>query len=258
MCDEEGYCFPVNPNLAELYGVSVSSVSSWMNELRDAGFIDIEIDREGSRGVKRRVSITSRKRDVFTVHLERSLPENAMCSEPPLSVEGEKSLCNRRLTHIYTSSLLTEKDNNNTHTQREGEGREENEEPAFTSVRRLETRFPYSKLFNEDLTINLLLQQDGFGEAWRNYVRDMRRARKTPTESGARKLLSTLALRPKSAVDALKVCAEKGWKTLEWQWLEKVESLNVKTRRPIEKYASASEQRAARTNNYQPRKEPIL
>jgi hypothetical protein len=133
-------------------------------------------------------------------------------------------------------------------------------EDVYEEKKSLEQKFPYSRLFSEDLTINLLLEQEGFGEAWRTYVRQMRKARKNLTESGAKKLLTVLTLRPEQATNALKVCAEKGWKTLEWSWLEEKRSLNVKTQEqlPIPKFASASEQRAARLKSYQPRTEPIL
>lgn len=253
MCDEEGYCFPINNNLATLYNVEVNTISAWVSELVASGFVQSEIDREG--GNRRRVAL-----------LAAPITKNRDRVTTPLSVEGGSF---GRLTHIYSTSSISsseqeEKNNKETYIRREGEGREtnnENNESTLNPIRRLETRFPYSRLFNEDLTINLLLQQEGFGEAWRTYVRQMRKARKNLTEAGAKKLLSVLTLRPDKATDALKVCAEKGWKTLEWAWLEenKERSLNVKTREPVQTYASASEQRAARgANNHQPRKEPIL
>ena len=42
---EKGYCWASNARFASILGVSIRSIKRWMAELRDAGFIEIRIDR---------------------------------------------------------------------------------------------------------------------------------------------------------------------------------------------------------------------
>lgn len=43
LTQKEGFCWASNPYFAELYGVHKSTVSGWVKELRDAGYITVEI-----------------------------------------------------------------------------------------------------------------------------------------------------------------------------------------------------------------------
>lgn len=52
-----GYAFPSNQYLADLYGVSLRTISSSLAHLSDAGHILIEIDKE--KGNERRIYITT-------------------------------------------------------------------------------------------------------------------------------------------------------------------------------------------------------
>jgi hypothetical protein len=42
MIDEKGYCNPTNYQLAELYNVSSSTISKWIENLVDCGYINTE------------------------------------------------------------------------------------------------------------------------------------------------------------------------------------------------------------------------
>lgn len=57
LCNEKGYCWASNSYFAELYEVSKQSISSWVNSLKDNGYISIEYERKGEQIVKRKVSI---------------------------------------------------------------------------------------------------------------------------------------------------------------------------------------------------------
>tara|TARA_R100000655_G_scaffold30255_3_gene61004 strand:+ start:108 stop:707 length:600 start_codon:yes stop_codon:yes gene_type:complete len=54
-----GYCYATNNYFSELYKVNKNTVSSWISDLKDFGFIDIKIERnENKQVIKRRIAIT--------------------------------------------------------------------------------------------------------------------------------------------------------------------------------------------------------
>jgi DNA-binding transcriptional ArsR family regulator len=46
LCNERGYCWATNGYFAELYNVSKVSVSKWIGNLKDAGYISIEMEQD--------------------------------------------------------------------------------------------------------------------------------------------------------------------------------------------------------------------
>lgn len=52
LSNERGYCWASNQYFAELYGVSKKSVSNWISELRDGGYIHVEMTyKNGSKEI---------------------------------------------------------------------------------------------------------------------------------------------------------------------------------------------------------------
>ena len=52
LSNEKGYCWASNQYFAELYGVSKKSVSNWISELRDGGYIHVEMTyKDGSKEI---------------------------------------------------------------------------------------------------------------------------------------------------------------------------------------------------------------
>lgn len=56
LCNKTGTCWAGNKYFAELYGVDVRSITNWITQLVDAGFIDTKVVK--SQGNKRYLSIT--------------------------------------------------------------------------------------------------------------------------------------------------------------------------------------------------------
>ena len=55
LCNEKGYCWARNSYFSELYGVSKTSISNWISQLTEYGYIFSEIKyREGSKEIEHR------------------------------------------------------------------------------------------------------------------------------------------------------------------------------------------------------------
>ena len=56
LTSKEGYCWASNAYFAKLYNVTADTISDWVNQLKKAGFIDVEIDRD--KGNVRTIRVT--------------------------------------------------------------------------------------------------------------------------------------------------------------------------------------------------------
>ena len=55
LCNEKGYCWASNSYFAELYGVSIKSVSKWVNQLVEMGYLTSNmIYKKGSKEIQHR------------------------------------------------------------------------------------------------------------------------------------------------------------------------------------------------------------
>lgn len=55
LCNEKGFCWATNNYFAELYGVSKTTISRWLRDLKEKGYISIEmIYKEGSKEIDNR------------------------------------------------------------------------------------------------------------------------------------------------------------------------------------------------------------
>ena len=55
LCNERGYCWSENSYFAELYGVSNTSISKWINLLVQKGYLSSEITyKEGTKQIDKR------------------------------------------------------------------------------------------------------------------------------------------------------------------------------------------------------------
>lgn len=63
LCNKEGYCYATNKYFSNLYDVSVQSISAWINNLIDKGYLVSEFKyKEGTKEIEyRRLSIVLKK-----------------------------------------------------------------------------------------------------------------------------------------------------------------------------------------------------
>ena len=54
----KGYCFASNNYFAELYNVNKNTISLWIKELKDFGFIEVELLYKDKQVIERRIGIT--------------------------------------------------------------------------------------------------------------------------------------------------------------------------------------------------------
>ncbi|MER2119242.1 MAG: DnaD domain protein [Solibacillus sp.] len=108
LCNERGYCWASNSYFAELYKVSKSTVSRWIQQLIEKGYIDSEMHyKEGSKEVESRILTiaTPIRKNEYT----------------PMQKNGEGTHKNE-----YTPPLKNAKDNNtsfnNTSNNKEEKG----------------------------------------------------------------------------------------------------------------------------------------
>lgn len=79
LCNAEGYCWASNKYFAELYGVSVVSISKWINILVDRGYLSSQIIyKEGTKQIdKRYITILYEPiKEKFNTPIEEKFKEN--------------------------------------------------------------------------------------------------------------------------------------------------------------------------------------
>jgi len=94
LSNEKGYCWATNGYFADLYGVTKTTISSWITSLQTNGFIHIEM-KVTKIGTERRVFITEGGTKKFTPPLQKNL-------HPPLQ---------KNLHHNITSTNTTSSNN---------------------------------------------------------------------------------------------------------------------------------------------------
>jgi hypothetical protein len=58
LASKEGYCFASNRYFADLYDVTKNTISSWISDLHKAGFVSVQLIKEGNQVIQRRIGIT--------------------------------------------------------------------------------------------------------------------------------------------------------------------------------------------------------
>ena len=59
LANKKGYCFATNKYFAELYSVNKNTISLWVKELKDYGFIEVDLIYKDKQVIERRIGITN-------------------------------------------------------------------------------------------------------------------------------------------------------------------------------------------------------
>jgi hypothetical protein len=77
LANKKGYCFASNAYFARLYGVSKNTISSWISELKQNGFISVKIIKnENNEVIQRRIGINQNEEGGIYPNLEDNKQEN--------------------------------------------------------------------------------------------------------------------------------------------------------------------------------------
>ena len=74
---KEGFCWATNKYFAELYGVSKNTISLWINQLKNHGFIHVEVIRDKNKQVlKRKIWTINKNSDRSPTFKEEAIIKN--------------------------------------------------------------------------------------------------------------------------------------------------------------------------------------
>jgi hypothetical protein len=97
LCNEKGYCWASNNYFAELYGVSKTSISSWIASLKKGGYIKIEMFYEkGIRHIRITDDMAQENLKTPTRKLKDPLQENLTYNNKHIIIKNNTK--NRNLT----------------------------------------------------------------------------------------------------------------------------------------------------------------
>ena len=94
---ERGYCWASNARFASILGVSVRSIKRWIAELRDQGFIDVQIDREDFRE-QRKIWPSMENKEKFRVGQTCHPPHSPRQKGSTTNRQGVTQMAHRRDT----------------------------------------------------------------------------------------------------------------------------------------------------------------
>lgn len=83
LASKEGYCWATNDYFSKLYGVGISTVSAWINNLKKKKYISVEMERKGKTVTQRRIGILKKTKGSSTfleegssTFSEKGIPKN--------------------------------------------------------------------------------------------------------------------------------------------------------------------------------------
>lgn len=75
LCNDKGYCWASNSYFAELYGMSIKSISRAVSELKDCGYINVELQFKENKEVDKRIIRISNPMDKIVATYGQNCPE---------------------------------------------------------------------------------------------------------------------------------------------------------------------------------------
>jgi DNA-binding transcriptional ArsR family regulator len=102
LASKSGYCWAGNSYFAELYGVGKTTVSRWLRDLKDAGFINMSFQKDAQGKVQKRyISITPLSKMTIPPYEK---------SQYPLSKNDKENNTSKNNTSINKKEIYKEKD----------------------------------------------------------------------------------------------------------------------------------------------------
>tara|TARA_R110000765_G_scaffold136008_3_gene235139 strand:+ start:3711 stop:4358 length:648 start_codon:yes stop_codon:yes gene_type:complete len=96
LSSKEGYCFATNNYFAKLYNVTKNTISLWVSQLNNQGFVSVELIKKGEQITERRIGII--KID------DRPIIKNKDLSN--IKINNKNNISIRKLKFINNLSLL--------------------------------------------------------------------------------------------------------------------------------------------------------
>ena len=94
LANKKGYCFSTNNYFAELYNVTRNTISLWIKDLTQHGFITVEIKYRNKQIIERRLYIT-KNNDSITKNEGRGITKN--CEDNNTRVNNTSNINNRKI-----------------------------------------------------------------------------------------------------------------------------------------------------------------
>lgn len=85
LTNKEGYCWATNEYFADLYGVSQRSIQNWLEDLKNAGFIEVESSNVSGKSQRKICLPTNSKKEAP----RRNLQGGTKISSPPLILHNK-------------------------------------------------------------------------------------------------------------------------------------------------------------------------
>jgi hypothetical protein len=104
LCNEKGFCWAMNEYFAELYSVSKVSVSKWVGNLRDCGYIDVQMQyKEGTKQISNRyIRLATPLKENFGTLTKKSLIPSPRKVKDPIK---EKFKDNNTFNNTFNNTL---------------------------------------------------------------------------------------------------------------------------------------------------------
>lgn len=99
LTNKHGYCFATNIYFAELYDVSKNTISLWVKDLKQKGFISVEMIYGNNKQIKERRICIIKNRGIIK---NDAIPKN---DEHPIIKNGEDNIINNNTINIYIREM---------------------------------------------------------------------------------------------------------------------------------------------------------
>ena len=102
--NKKGYCYASNRYFAELYGVTKNTISLWVKDLYDKGFINVVVERDKNKQVIKRMLTTIKNNDSPTI--KKDEVNNTSLNTTSNNIYIRDKFINEVMTYDYSKDML--------------------------------------------------------------------------------------------------------------------------------------------------------